>query len=126
MTDNARDYRPNQAGVAQRSAPYGATLAVAATLLVGACTPESQDIIARESARSVVIPALEQRYPGVPAAPVANCVIDNANASEIVDLAAAGLVQDVGTAARISVGILQRPAAFECAVREGLAAGLLR
>ena len=47
--------------------------------IVAACAAEGQTAIAREAARSVVIPALRPAIPACLAAPVANCVVDNAS-----------------------------------------------
>ena len=62
------------------------TTTVMLLALLAACTPESQDAVARESAKSVVNPILAERFPGLPVSLATDCVIDNATTQEIVTL----------------------------------------
>ncbi len=91
--------------------------------LLAACTPEGQDMVARETAKSVINPILAQRFPGVPLAPISNCVIDNATGPEIVTIASAAVTGVTPTTTQTTVRILQRPATIDCIARQGLRGG---
>ena len=45
------------------------------------------DQLARQQARQFVNAEVQQRFPGVDATPITNCVIDNASAQEIITIA---------------------------------------
>ena len=91
---------------------------------MSACTPEAQDIVARETARGAVNSVVATRYPGLPITPLTDCVIDNASAPEIVTLASASLTGVNDTTVQTTNTILQRPATVECIGTRGLT-GLL-
>lgn len=90
-------------------------------LAFAACTTTNPvEQIARTSAKSVVLPVVQQRLPGPQAEAVTVCVIDNANTAEIMSLA-----RDVGTRAGTTTvqtiaTILQRPETIKCVVSVGL------
>jgi hypothetical protein len=94
---------------------------VTAFALLAACTTSNPlEQIARTSAKSVVLPVVQQRLPGPQAEAVTVCVIDNANTDEILALA-----RDVGTRAGTSTvqtiaTILQRPRTVQCVLGAGL------
>ena len=89
--------------------------------LLAACTTANpMDQIARTSAKSVVLPVVQQRLPGPQAEAVAVCVIDNASDDEIYSLA-----RDVGTRAGTTTvqtiaTILQRPNTIQCVLGAGI------
>ena len=87
--------------------------------LVG-CTAADQDQIARETARATVTPMLEERFPGVPVAPAANCMIDNASGQEIITLAAASVTGVTTNTTRVFNDVLRRPETLNCIANEGL------
>lgn len=90
-------------------------------LLLAACTTANpMDQFARATAKSVVLPVVQQRLPGPQAEAVAVCVIDNANSDEIFSLA-----RDVGTRAGTTTvqtiaTILQRPNTVQCVLGAGI------
>jgi hypothetical protein len=96
--------------------------ALALTLLVAACTSTGDvglDVL-RATAKTVVLPVVQQRLPGPQAEAVTICVLDNAEKSEIISLA-----KDVGTRAGSSTvqtvaTILQRPNTVQCVLRAGI------
>lgn len=94
---------------------------IAAFALLSACTTTNPiDQIARSSAKSVVLPVVQQRLPGPQAEAVTVCVIDNATTNEILSLA-----RDVGTRAGTTTvqtiaTILQRPETVQCVLGVGL------
>lgn len=101
--------------------PRLAVWAAFSALALGACTTTNpMDALARASAKSVVLPVVQQRLPGPQAEAVAVCVIDNANAAELASLA-----RDVGTRAGTTTvqtiaTILQRPDTVQCVLRAGI------
>jgi hypothetical protein len=96
-------------------------LALACLLAAAACTPTNPvEAVARASAKSVVLPVVQQRLPGPQAEAVAVCVIDNANTDEIFSLS-----RDIGTRAgsrtvQTIATILQRPNTAQCVLGAGI------
>ena len=92
-------------------------------LIAAGCTVDQQNAVARESAKSAIRPVLARRLPGVPVEPATDCVIDNATASEIISLAAAGVrgEPDQQTVNTVTT-IVQRPGTIQCLANEGLPA----
>ena len=94
--------------------------ALAAALLIAACTPQQQDELARDAAKNAVRPVIQERLPGVPAEPATDCVIDNATASEILSLAADAVTGPTASTVEIVTRILSRPETLTCLATEGL------
>lgn len=90
-----------------------------------ACTPQSQDQIAREAARSTLSRLVTERYPGVPVQPTLDCLIENASAVQIRALAADALLGPTESTAEIASDIASKPETLRCLAIEGLPA-LLR
>lgn len=90
-------------------------------LALTACTTNDPvEAVARATAKSVVLPVVQQRLPGPQAEAVAVCVIDNATTDEIFSLA-----RDVGTRAGTTTvqtvaTILQRPNTLQCVLGAGI------
>ncbi len=105
----------------QKHSPRLMVMATLSALALTACTTTNpMDAVARASAKSVVLPVVQQRLPGPQAEAVAVCVIDNANSTEILSLA-----RDVGTRAGTTTvqtiaTILQRPDTIQCVLRAGI------
>ncbi|GAB5448618.1 succinate dehydrogenase [Gymnodinialimonas sp.] len=72
------------------------------------------DQLARQQARTFVNAEVEQRFPGVDATPITNCVIDNASAQEIVTIAGGIALGNTEAASNTVSTILQRPATLQC------------
>jgi hypothetical protein len=66
-----------------------ALLLVGLVLVAGCNSTELGDRVAQESARSVITPVVEDRFPGANASEITDCIIDDATAGEIIDLAQA-------------------------------------
>ena len=98
------------------------TTGVVLLALLAACTPESQDAVARESAKSVVNPILAERFPGLPVSLATDCVIDNATTQEIVTLASGALTGVTPQTIQTTNTILARRGTIECMTNAGLAA----
>ncbi|WP_112321019.1 hypothetical protein [Oceanibium sediminis] len=105
------------AGNGLRAASAGAL--VSAALLLSACTPETQDRATRQAAKGVVNTVIASRFPGLPAQPVTDCVIDNATTSEILTLASASLTGVTETTQATTLAILQRPGTVRCLATSG-------
>lgn len=90
-------------------------------LLAGCGEDGLADQIARDQARNAVNPVLAQRFPGVPLEPASNCVINNASAGEILQLAKAGATTVAQTDAELIVQIATRPDTIECLLKDGVA-----
>ncbi len=84
------------------------------------------DQIARQQARTYVNAEVQQRFPGVDATPITNCVIDNANAQEIITIAGGIALGNTDAATNTVNTVLQRPGTLQCAAGnyfDGLARG---
>jgi len=93
---------------------------IAAALLVTACSPQSQDQLARGAAKSVVARAATERLPGVPVEPYTDCIIDNASSQQILTLAADTVTGPTASSWEIITGIARQPATLECFLRAGM------
>lgn len=97
-------------------------LALLALGLLSACGAANgaADALAREQAKSVVNGVVAARIPGANVAPVSDCIIDAASASEILSIAGASVTgvtdQTVDTVLKIS----QRPKSVKCIAKNGL------
>ncbi|MCR9108260.1 hypothetical protein [Marivita sp. XM-24bin2] len=100
-------------------------LAVAACLVLGGCSVQQQDQIARDAARSAITPVLVERFPGVPLEPALDCVIENASAVQIRALALDGVTGTTESTVQIVTDIVSKPETLTCLAAEGLPA-LLR
>ena len=101
-------------------------LAVAASVLLTACSPQMQDELTRDAARAAVRPVLEQRFPGVQVEFATDCVIDNASSGELLALAADAVTGPTANTVEIVSDVISRPATIECLAREGLPVLLTR
>lgn len=88
--------------------------------VLAACNSPLADEIARDAAKRTVNPIVAARFPGVPLAPATDCIIDNANAAEILQLATAAGTGANDTATRIVLDVAQRPDTIRCIAAEGL------
>ncbi|MFD1341037.1 hypothetical protein [Litorisediminicola beolgyonensis] len=88
-------------------------------LALAACTPQQQDQIARDAARSTVNRVLLERYPGLPLGPAIDCIIDNASAQQILALAAKTVGGPDAASYEIVGRIVQKPETIRCLAVEG-------
>lgn len=93
-----------------------------ATLSLAACTPASQDLLARNAAKSVVARAATERLPGVPVEPYTNCIIDNASSQQILMLAADAVTGPTASTWEIITGIARKPETLQCLLTNGVSA----
>ncbi|MBQ0750745.1 MAG: succinate dehydrogenase [Roseovarius sp.] len=97
-------------------------LAFTAILALSACDATNQvaDGIARAQAKSVVNTVVAQRFPGLNAAPITDCVIDAASAGEIIQIASAGVTGVTPETTQQVIQIAQRPQAVQCITQNSL------
>ena len=91
-------------------------------VMLAACSPQVQDQIARDAARSTITPVLVERFPGVPLEPALDCVIDNASAVQIRALALDTVTGPTESTVQIVTDILSKPETVRCLAVEGLPA----
>lgn len=93
-----------------------------ATLPLAGCDVASQaaDTLARDQAKSVVNGIVTSRFPGVNAAPITDCIIDNANAGEILSVARASVTGVTDDTINTVISVTQRPETTSCIARNGL------
>ncbi|MEX1234644.1 MAG: succinate dehydrogenase [Roseovarius sp.] len=97
-------------------------LAILALAGLAACAAanDAADGIARQQAKNVVNTYVADRYPGLNAAPITDCIIDAADAREILQIAS-GAVTGVDAALAEQIGqIARRPEALQCIAQNSL------
>ena len=97
-------------------------LALALVALLSACTPAQRDELTRDAARSAVRPVLAETFPGVPLEPATDCIIDNANSTELLALAGDSVTGPTASTVEIVTNIAARPATLACLAAVGLPA----
>ena len=102
-----------------------ALVALSFVIALAGCDIASQaaDDIARDRAKVVVNGVVTQKFPGVNATPVTDCIIDNASAGEILTIASAVATGLTPSTVNLVAEITQRPATVTCIASTGL--GLL-
>ncbi len=97
-------------------------LSICAAFALGACqvANDTADTVARETAKGVVNGVVAQKFPGVNAAPISDCVIDNATRFEIFDIAKAGATGVTPATVETVTGIASRPDTVQCISKNGL------
>ena len=78
------------------------------------------DQVAQDQAKRAVNPILAERFPGVPLEPATNCIIEQASASEILQLARAGATSPTADDTALVIEIATRPETLKCLLEEGL------
>ena len=99
-----------------------AILLVVGLTALGACTEGSDtaDQIARSTAKDVVNGIVANRFPGVNAAPLTDCIIDNASITEVYKIAEAAVVGPSPQTTGLIVDIARRPETVRCATDNAL------
>ena len=94
----------------------------AAGLALAGCQAanDAADTVARESAKTVVNGVVAQRFPGLNAAPITDCIIDNADRFEIFELAKASASGVTPQTTETVIAIAQRPETATCITQNGL------
>ena len=89
-------------------------------LLLAGCNSAVGTELTRETARAVVTPIVQARFPGVPVAPATDCIIDNASGEELVTLATSAATRDDRAAVQVVGQVAQRPETLRCLGRDAL------
>ena len=90
---------------------------IVAVLSLGACVQElgpAGDMLARDAAKGVVNTVVRTRFPGLNAAPVTDCIIDNATIPEVVAIAEAAVTGVTPATTNLVVEIASRPETVRC------------
>ncbi|WP_343502792.1 hypothetical protein [Alloyangia pacifica] len=91
-------------------------------LVLAACSPQTQDQIARQAAKSTVARVVADKYPGLPVEPALDCVIDNASSTQIYALAADSVTGPTASTVEVVSDIVSKPETLTCLAAEGLPA----
>ena len=97
-------------------------LGIGAVFVLTACDTAQEAVTqtTRDTAKTVVNGVVENKFPGVNAAPVTDCIIDNASVSEILVIAKASVVGVKQDTVDTVVEISQRPETVACIAKNGL------
>ena len=101
-------------------------ITVALGVFLTACS-DAQFVVqetARNTAKSVVNTVVGQRFPGVNAAPITDCVIDHASNEEILNIATGAITGPDEATIQIVLNIAGRPETTQCITQNVLAAQL--
>lgn len=89
-------------------------LAVLSILLAVACAPQTREELTRGAARAAVKPVVAVQFPNVPSDEAADCVLDNATATELSALAADAVTGPTASTYEKVEGISNRAATRAC------------
>lgn len=106
-----------------------AAIHIAACLALAACqmgTPlqQSAEEVARAQAKSVINTVVAQKMPGVNAAPVTDCIIDNATLPEIFTIAKGAVTGVSNETIATVLSVSKRPETASCIARNTLGLSL--
>ena len=89
----------------------------AASMVLAGCIQDlgpTGDVLARDAAKSVVNSTVQARFPSVDARPLTDCIIDNASAGEIIQIAESAIVGTNQATTNLIVKIAERPDTVRC------------
>ncbi|MFT5001661.1 MAG: hypothetical protein ACI875_002674 [Planctomycetota bacterium] len=92
---------------------------LAVLLLAGCLGQDIANDVARDQAKGVVTPMVQERFPGLPADEISDCIIDNASAQEILIIAKAAVVGADSETSKTVVSILGRKGTLTCVAKSG-------
>lgn len=98
----------------------GPILAMTALLAGCSAANDAADALARDQAKTVVNGVVADKFPGLNAAPVTDCIIDAATASEIISIAGASVTGVTQSTVEQVLKIAQRPDAVNCIAENSL------
>ncbi len=81
---------------------------------------EAADTLARDRAKTVVNGVVADKFPGLNAAPLTDCIIDAASANEILTIAGASVTGVTDNTVQQVVEIARRPDAVQCIAENSL------
>ncbi len=102
-------------------------IAIIGLMALSACEEATgeADRIARDTAKGVVNGIVADRFPGVNAAPLTDCIIDNAKITEVYKIAEAAVVGPTPATTSLILDIAGRPETVQCATDSALNSFLL-
>ncbi len=90
-------------------------------MLAGCTTAnDAADTLARDRAKAVVNGVVQDKFPGLNAAPITDCIIDAASAREIIGIASASVTGVNQSTVDTVLEIAQRPEAVTCIAENGI------
>ena len=95
-------------------------LVVAAGLAACTTVQQAADDVARGQAKRAVDAAVAAQFPGLDATPVTDCVIENASAQEILQIAGASTTGASGEVTQMMLQITRRPETVACLAGRGV------
>lgn len=96
-------------------------IAIFAGFFLAACEPDGlADQLAREQAKGVVNDVVSKRFPGANVAPATDCIIDNASAGEILEIAGASVTGVDQKTTKLVIDIATRPDTITCMAEDAL------
>ena len=75
---------------------------------------------ARDTAKSVITPIVQARFPGAPVGPATDCIIDNATLSEVFELARAATLGVTPATTDTVIAVASRPETIKCIAQASL------
>lgn len=103
-----------------------AVLMLTGLALMPACTElgAEGDKVARQAAKGVVNTVISNRFPGMNAAPLTDCIIDNADMTEVFQIAEAAVLGPTPATTNLITDIARRPETVRCAADNTLSSVL--
>ena len=98
----------------------GASIAALMTLAACDVAQQAADDVARGQAKRAVNSVVAERFPGVDATPVTDCIIDAASAQEILQIAGSSATGAQTETTEMVLQIAQRPEAVTCIAGAGV------
>ncbi len=97
-------------------------LALLSMVFVFSCSQSepSATEVARGAVKAVLRPTISTQFPGVPTDIITDCVIENASASEIVQIANSALLGSPTDTSYATLPIAKRPATLQCVAAKSL------
>ncbi|UYV36206.1 succinate dehydrogenase [Rhodobacteraceae bacterium D3-12] len=101
-------------------------LATLALMALTACDVAQQaaDDMARGRAKTAVNGVVAEKFPGVNAAPVTDCIIDAASAQEILQIAGSAATGAHADVTELTLAIAKRPEALQCITKASISLAL--
>lgn len=97
-------------------------LALAALAILSACSTAEQAVqdTVRQEAKQVINGQVAVRFPGVNAAPITDCIVDNATTAEILNIGQAAIVGVTDATTDLILAIAGRPDTLTCITQSQL------
>lgn len=99
-------------------------LLLAGLLALGACSvaQDTADQLAQDRAKTTINRVVADKFPGVDASPITDCIVEAASAQEILKIAGSGVIGTTTGIPNLVLDIAARPATLECIAQAQVAA----